>query len=137
MIPDQRYAQRLLVHVKRPGAVALAPYAMLPGAPALVGGEDDESVVAQAEFVETLRAIEHNHWLAGSLGKKGRQYYRDHYDWPVIERKYLDMFERLKNEVPGPGGDPLPGWFDRRRQDLPAAQDVLAKLPKGPAGRHG
>jgi glycosyltransferase involved in cell wall biosynthesis len=89
------------------------------------------------EFIGTLEAIEQNRWLAGSLGRNGRQYFKDNYDWPVIERKYLDMFERLKNEVPGPGGDPLPGWFDRRRQDLPAAQDVLAKLPKGPAGRHG
>ena len=27
--------------------------------------------------------------------------------------------------------DPLPGWLDRRRQNLPAAQDVVAKLPRG------
>jgi glycosyltransferase involved in cell wall biosynthesis len=89
------------------------------------------------EFIATLEAIEQNRWLAGSLGRNGRQYFKDNYDWPVIERKYLDMFERLKNEAPGPDGDPLPGWFDRRRQDRPAALDVLAKLPKGPAGRHG
>ena len=31
--------------------------------------------------------------------------------------------------------EPLPGWFDRRRQDLPAAEDVLAKLPTGPRRR--
>src|SRR4029450_5127023 len=48
-----------------------------------------------AEFVETLRAIEFNKWIAGSLGKNGRQYYRDNYDWPVVERKYLDMLQRL------------------------------------------
>jgi glycosyltransferase involved in cell wall biosynthesis len=89
------------------------------------------------EFIATLEAIEQNRWLAGSLGRNGRQYFKDNYDWPVIERKYLDMFEQLKNEGPGPDGDPLPGWFDRRRQDRPAALDVLAKLPKGPAGRRG
>src|SRR5205814_8514488 len=90
-----------------------------------------------AEFHETLRAIEQNRWLAGTLGRNGRQFFRDHYDWPVIERKYLDMFAQLKAETPAAGRDPLPGWFDRRRQDLPAALDVLAKLPKGPAGRRG
>jgi len=87
------------------------------------------------EFVGTLEAIEQNRWLSGTLGRNGRQFFRDQYDWPVIERKYLDMFDRLKKEPPVAASDPLPGWFDRRRQDLPAAQDVLAKLPKGPAGR--
>ena len=47
------------------------------------------------------------------------------------------MFERLTSEGAAAGADPLPGWFDRRRQDLPAAQDVLAKLPHGPAGSRG
>ena len=89
------------------------------------------------EFIGTLEAIEQNRWLAGSLGRNGRQFFRDNYDWPVIERKYLDMFERLKKDAPAAAGDPLPGWFDRRRQDLPAAQEVLATLPKGPSGRRG
>ena len=87
------------------------------------------------EFVGALEAIEQNRWLAGTLGRSGRQFFRDHYDWPVIERKYLEMFDRLKKEVPAAVVDPLPGWFDRRRQDLPAAEAVLAKLPKGPAER--
>jgi glycosyltransferase involved in cell wall biosynthesis len=89
------------------------------------------------EFIATLEAIEQNRWLAGSLGRNGRQFFRDNYDWPVIERKYLDMFERLKKETATAGADPLPGWFDRRRQDLPAAQDILGRLPHGPAGRRG
>jgi glycosyltransferase involved in cell wall biosynthesis len=90
------------------------------------------------EFIGTLEAIEQNRWLAGSLGRNGRQFFRDNYDWPIIERKYLDMFERLKQEAaPRSAAAPLPGWFDRRRQDLPAAEDVLAKLPKGPVWRHG
>ena len=90
-----------------------------------------------SEFVETLRALEFNTWIAGSLGKNGRQYYRDHYDWPVVERKYLEMFDRLTKDGPAPAADPLPGWFDRRRQDLPAAEEVIARLPKGPVGGRG
>ena len=87
------------------------------------------------EFIGTLEAIEQNRWLAGSLGRNGKQFFRDNYDWPVIERKYLEMFERLKKESRMPEVDSAPGWLDRRRQDLPAAQDVLAKLPTGPAVR--
>jgi len=86
-----------------------------------------------AEFSETLAAIEQNRWLSGTLGRNGRQFFREHYDWPVIERKYLEMFDRLKKEAPAKALDPLPGWFDRRRQDLPAADEVLAKLPTGSA----
>jgi len=89
------------------------------------------------EFIAALEAIEQNRWLAGSLGRNGRQFFRDNYDWPVIERKYLEMFERLKQEAPPAATDHLPGWFDRRRQDLPAAQEVVARLPKGPAGGRG
>jgi glycosyltransferase involved in cell wall biosynthesis len=85
------------------------------------------------EFVGTLEAIEQHRWLAGSLGRNGRQYFKDHYDWPVIERTYLEMFERLKKEAPAATADSSPGWIDRRRQDLPPAEDVIARLPKGPA----
>jgi glycosyltransferase involved in cell wall biosynthesis len=88
---------------------------------------------SRSEFIGMLEALEQNRWLAGSLGRNGRQFFKDQYDWPVIERKYLDMFARLKAEPPRPAADPLPGWFDRRRQDLPPAEDVLARLPTGPA----
>jgi glycosyltransferase involved in cell wall biosynthesis len=88
---------------------------------------------SKSEFIATLEALEQNRWLAGSLGRNGRQFFRDQYDWPVIERKYLDMFARLTNEAPRAAADPLPGWFDRRRQDLPPAEEVLAHLPTGPA----
>jgi hypothetical protein len=43
------------------------------------------------------------------------------------------MFAQLHEETAARALDPLPGWFDRRRQDLPAAEEVLAKLPTGPA----
>jgi hypothetical protein len=85
------------------------------------------------EFAATLRAIEQHRWLAGTLGRNGRQFFRDHYDWPVIERKYLEMFTRLSSETPTRTVDPLPGWFSRQRRNLPAAEQVLARLPTGPA----
>jgi glycosyltransferase involved in cell wall biosynthesis len=88
---------------------------------------DDES-----EFVEALRAIEHNRWLAGSLGNNGRQYYRDHYDWPVIERKYLDMLERLSTETVVPRMPAIPGWFERRTATCPPGAQVVAGAPMGP-----
>jgi glycosyltransferase involved in cell wall biosynthesis len=88
------------------------------------------------EFVETLRAIDTNPSLAAALGRNGREYYRRHYTWPVIERKYLDMLEQLKRSSPDPtvaAMDPLPGWFARRRRNLPPADAVVARLPVGPA----
>ena len=83
---------------------------------------------SEAEFVEGLCALERNRWLAGSLGRNGRQFYKDNYDWPVIERKYLDMFSRLATDSKPRRIEPLPGWFDRRRPDALAAREVLASL---------
>ena len=87
----------------------------------------------QSEFVEALRAIEHNKWVAGSLGKNGRQYYRDYYDWPVIERKYLDMIDRLSKSEPLRAVDASPGWFERQKVDRPAGSEVVAAIPSGPS----
>jgi glycosyltransferase involved in cell wall biosynthesis len=87
----------------------------------------------EPEFVETLRAIEFNRWIAGSLGKNGRQYYRDHYDWPVIERKYLDMLQRLAGSTTASGFEDLPGWMERRRTTCPPAAQVVAGSPSGPS----
>jgi glycosyltransferase involved in cell wall biosynthesis len=83
------------------------------------------------EFIEALRAIEQNRWLSAALGRNGRQFFREHYDWAVIERKYLDMFARLSAHASPRAMDPLPGWMERRRPDLPPARDVLQKLPTG------
>jgi glycosyltransferase involved in cell wall biosynthesis len=84
------------------------------------------------EFLETLGAIERHRWLAGTLGRNGRQYFRVHYDWPVIERKYLDVFAHLGASPSTRTLEPMPGWFERRRRNRPAAEEVLAMLPRGP-----
>ena len=84
------------------------------------------------EFVETLRAIEHNRWLSASLGRNGRHFFREHYDWPVIERKYLDMLERLSTEPRATAMEPLPGWFERRTANCLPGSEVVARLPSGP-----
>jgi glycosyltransferase involved in cell wall biosynthesis len=88
---------------------------------------------SESEFIEALRAIEHNAWLSGALGRNGRTFFQNHYAWEVIERKYLDMLARLSAEPPARAMEPLPGWMDRRRDNLPPARDVLAKLPAGAA----
>jgi glycosyltransferase involved in cell wall biosynthesis len=89
----------------------------------------------RAEFIETLRALEWHRWLSVTLGRNGRQFFRDHYDWPVIERKYLDMIARLQKEPPGPGIESPPGWLARRRHDRPPAREVVAALASGPVVR--
>jgi glycosyltransferase involved in cell wall biosynthesis len=89
----------------------------------------------RTEFIETLRALERNRWLSATLGKNGRQFFREHYDWPVIERKYLDMIARLTGEPDGTGFEPLPGWLTRRRVDCPPAQEVVSGLSGGPVTR--
>jgi glycosyltransferase involved in cell wall biosynthesis len=82
-----------------------------------------------AEFAETLHAIEHNRWLSGSLGRNGRQYFQNNYDWRVIERKYLDMLAQLSNTPAHHGMEPLPGKRERRLDNLAPAEDVLGRLP--------
>jgi hypothetical protein len=50
----------------------------------------------------------------------------------VIERKYLDMFDRLKREPQQAGMEPTPGWFARRRRSVLPANHVLDAVPSGP-----
>jgi len=106
------------------------------------------------EFVEALYSLESNGPLNAHLGRNGRAYFKRHYAWPVIERKYLDMFAQLKKELPPEGGshaagsygagsssggtesgrlkmEPLPNWFARRERRLPAGRDVLERIPYG------
>jgi glycosyltransferase involved in cell wall biosynthesis len=87
------------------------------------------------EFVEALYALESPGPLNAVLGRNGRQFFREHYAWPVIERKYLEMLERLRAEEGGGGRrrslEKLPGWWARRRHNVPPAASVVAGLPSG------
>jgi len=75
--------------------------------------------------------------LAAALGRNGITYFRRHYAWPVIERRYLDTFDRLSREAPDtrPAMAPLPGFFARRRPTLAPANEVLASVPAGASTR--
>jgi glycosyltransferase involved in cell wall biosynthesis len=88
------------------------------------------------EFYETLALLQTHRTLAAGLGTNGRAYFLRHYAWPVIERKYLDMFQRLQDDDrlgrrPAPA-EPLPGWFARRRRTERPALEVLKGIPDGP-----
>jgi glycosyltransferase involved in cell wall biosynthesis len=110
------------------------------------------------EFVEALYSLESNGPLNARLGRNGREFYKRNYAWPVIDRKYLDMFDRLKKDLPPKGGsygegrsygesgsygeslrgkssgmEPLPGWFARRKKELAPSRDVLERIPRGSA----
>jgi glycosyltransferase involved in cell wall biosynthesis len=86
------------------------------------------------EFVEALYSLESNGPLNARLGRNGREFFRQHYAWPVIERKYLDMFGQLKKDFHPTGAsrmEPLPGWFARRKRELPPAEQILQRIPSG------
>lgn len=84
------------------------------------------------EFSETLYSLESNGPLHARLGQNGRDFFRRNYTWPVIERKYLDMFERLRRDQGPRQIESLGGWLGRRMRNLPPAADVLANVPSGP-----
>lgn len=86
------------------------------------------------EFVEGLYSLESNGPLNARLGRNGREFFKRHYAWPVIERKYLDMFEQLRRAGNASAMEPMPGWMARRTRDLAPATDVLARVQRGPAG---
>jgi hypothetical protein len=83
------------------------------------------------EFVEALYSLESNGPLNARLGRNGSEYFQSHYAWPVIERKYLEMFDRLKRGTPA-AIEPLPGWFARRSRNIKPAREVLEGIPSGP-----
>jgi glycosyltransferase involved in cell wall biosynthesis len=85
------------------------------------------------EFLAMIQSLEKNRRLSMTLGENGRRFFREHYEWPVIERKYLDIFERLRKEPQRSRLEPLPPWFARRRHNLPPGEEVMAKLPRGAA----
>jgi glycosyltransferase involved in cell wall biosynthesis len=94
---------------------------------------------SSAEFFHTLSLLQSHPSLARVLGANGRAYFQRHYTWPVIERKYLDMLNRLKqdDEAGGPRRvvEPLPGWLTRRRDSERPSQEILDAVPEGPVVR--
>ena len=87
------------------------------------------------EFAETLYSLESNGPLHARLGRNGRDYFARHYTWPVIEQKYLEMFDRLKRDdatgSPRKRIEAIPGWLARRARTISPANDVLARIPSG------
>jgi len=86
-----------------------------------------------AEFADALYSIASSASLSQGLGRNGRAYFERHYAWPVIERKYLDVFSQLsaRGASAAPAVEPLPGFFARRARTVPAAEDVLGRVPAG------
>jgi glycosyltransferase involved in cell wall biosynthesis len=84
------------------------------------------------EFAAALDRILSDQALGATLGRNGRAFFTQHYSWPVIERKYLDMFEELRRTPAPYSMEPLPGWLARRARTVPPAADVVNALPKGP-----
>ncbi len=87
------------------------------------------------EFAEALHTILSQSAFRRALGANGRTYFNTHYTWPVIERKYLNMLDRLEREDRTDTGrkEPLPGWIGRRRRDVPPGRELVDRLPTGPA----
>jgi glycosyltransferase involved in cell wall biosynthesis len=83
------------------------------------------------EFGAALDVLLDDRGLAGRLGSNGRDYFARHYSWPVIERKYLDMFAQLRASPPAYEMESLPGWFERRARTVPPASAVVDALPRG------
>ena len=81
-----------------------------------------------AEFAAMLQAVDQNRWLSASLGKSGRQYFHDHYDWRVIERKYRDLLMQLQKQPAQRAIEPIPGWNARHQRNVPPAADVVGSL---------
>src|SRR5262249_21166341 len=48
------------------------------------------------EFREALALLERDASLRARMGANGRAYFERHYAWEVVERKYLDLLERLR-----------------------------------------
>jgi glycosyltransferase involved in cell wall biosynthesis len=84
------------------------------------------------EFAEALYALEGAGPIGAVFGRNGREFFRRHYTWPVIERKYLEMFDRLKREPATTALEPMPGFFARRRKSVRPAAEIVAALPSGP-----
>ena len=121
--------------------VALEAWAL--GKPVLVNGRCDvlkgQTIRSRGglyyeneeEFAEGLYMLEGAGPVGAALGRNGREYFRRNYEWPVVIRKYLDMFERLSKEQ-GRGMEPMPGWLAKRRAVVSPAAERVAAIPAGP-----
>jgi hypothetical protein len=85
------------------------------------------------EFGAALDRLLDDTALSAAMGRSGQRYYASHYSWPVIEGRYLEMFERLTTRPPGHVMEPLPNLLRRRARSRPPAAGVIASLPSGPA----
>jgi hypothetical protein len=120
--------------------VALEAWAL--GRPVLANGRCDvlvgQSVRSNAglyyanaaEFAAAAERLQADEPLARAIGRNGQAYYALHYAWPVVEAKYLAMFERLKREPSDRRMEPLPGFFAQRARNLPPAAEVLDAVPR-------
>src|SRR3954469_14777908 len=107
--------------------VALEAWAL--GRPVLANGRCDVLVgqslrsnaglyyASAAEFAAAADRLHADEPLARSMGRNGQAYYDRHYAWPVVEAKYLSMFEQLTREAPRHRMEPLPGFFARRARN--------------------
>ncbi len=68
--------------------------------------------------------------LSDTLGRNGRTYFRTHYAWPVIERKYLETFDRVARDR-GAGAGAAAGIPGPAAPYVPPADAVVAALPAG------
>ena len=89
------------------------------------------------EFEAMLDTLLDNPALADELGENGRAFYEAHYEWPVIERTYLDMFERLAAGEPVERMEPPPGWLAARARTARPGAAVVDAAPRGPVRESG
>jgi glycosyltransferase involved in cell wall biosynthesis len=82
-----------------------------------------------AEFDAALDRLLDDAGTAAALGRHGRAYFERHYSWPVIERKYLEMFQYLRATPPAHAMEPLPGCLARRARTIPPAAQTVRDVP--------
>jgi len=50
-----------------------------------------------AEFKRSLQYLQQNPEVRATLGQNGKQFYNNNYRWEIIERKYMNLIQSLKN----------------------------------------